>query len=304
MSGPERTAATGESLQANNPAAAEATHSMELQMQTDTATKPSRVQIGDVDLDQIFYRGEPVVTLVQIDKAHKRPDDTAGRNFRANKSTRFQEGVDYHSVSSDEIRRISPDAIPAASRREVTLITRRGYLKLVKSLNDDLAWSVFDDMVERYFAVERQQPASIADLLANPGQLLTLAQGYALQIEDLKRDVSGMKHDVEALDRIAGADNLYGLRQTAQILQQAERAFVKWLQQERWIYRQNGSKVLMAYADKRPRFMTHKLEAFTKEDGSEGTRETLKFTTEGIVKLAKMIGVVPEFGVESGRVAA
>jgi hypothetical protein len=38
---------------------------------------------------------------------------------------------------------------------------------LVKSLNDDLAWAVFDDMLERYFAVERQpQIPNFADPVA------------------------------------------------------------------------------------------------------------------------------------------
>lgn len=144
------------------------------------------------------------------------------------------------------------------------------------------------------------QISSIHDLLANPHHLLAIAQGYAVQIEDLKRDVSSMKQDVNALDRIAKADDLYGLRQTVQILQQQERAFVRWVQSIAWCFRHSGSKTLMAYADKRKALLvTHKLEVFTKPDGSEGTREVLKFTTAGIVKLAKMLGIEPDFSVGS-----
>jgi hypothetical protein len=96
-----KTAATGSGLGNQVPAAAGAISNMEMQMHAHTAIKPGRVQIGDIDLDQIFYRGEPVVTLAQIDKAHKRPDDTAGRNFRSNR-TRFQEGVDFITLDQPD----------------------------------------------------------------------------------------------------------------------------------------------------------------------------------------------------------
>jgi len=139
---------------------------MELQMQTHTDTKPGRVQIGDVDLDQIFYKGEPVVTFAQIDRAHKRPDGTAKRNYNENKD-RFAAGVDFVELTSDEIRTMSEmGAFPPRTARGI-IITRRGYLKLVKSLGDDLAWAVFDDMIERYFAAERQpQIPNFADPVA------------------------------------------------------------------------------------------------------------------------------------------
>lgn len=51
-------------------------------------------------------------------------------------------------------------------------MTRRGYLKVIKSQNDDLAWTVFDDMIDHYFAVpaappqieEHPRPDLLADL--------------------------------------------------------------------------------------------------------------------------------------------
>lgn len=124
------------------------------------------VSIGDADIERISYRGQQVVTFAMIDKVHKRPDGTAKRNFNENRE-RFIEGEDYvfAGVSQKDEFRTFGIEVP---NRGLMLITRRGYLKIVKSLNDDLAWQVFDEMIERYFIVEKlaAQPAlSAADVV-------------------------------------------------------------------------------------------------------------------------------------------
>lgn len=112
------------------------------------------VSIGGVDLSRIEYRGEQVVTFAQVDRVHERPDGTAGRVFRDNRS-RFVEGEDFFEPTSDEIRRMCQEGIfPERSARGL-LITKRGYLKLVKPMSDDRAWAVQGEMIDRYFAIER-----------------------------------------------------------------------------------------------------------------------------------------------------
>lgn len=44
---------------------------------------------------------------------------------------------------------------PARGGGFVTLLTRRGYLKLMKPLTDDRAWAVQGEMIDRYFMVEQ-----------------------------------------------------------------------------------------------------------------------------------------------------
>ena len=45
-------------------------------------------------------------------------------------------------------------------KKGTTLITERGYLKVVKSFNDELSWKVQDALVDAYFAVKNQQPTT------------------------------------------------------------------------------------------------------------------------------------------------
>jgi phage antirepressor YoqD-like protein len=109
----------------------------------------------------------------------------------------------------------------------------------------------------------------------------------------MKREMVVMQKDVDVLDRISKADDLYGIREASQILQMQEKKFTEWLQRNAWCFRHSGNRTLMAYGDKRRSgYALHKLATYTKPDGTEGTRETLKFTTAGIVALAKRLNVV------------
>ena len=115
------------------------------------------VTINGTAIPPVIYQDQPVITLAMMDEVHERPAGTAGRNFRTNRS-KLNEGEDYVVAGSDEIRRNNPQAIPAATKRNVTLLTESGYLLLVKSFTDDLAWQVQRQLVNGYFkAVGRNQ---------------------------------------------------------------------------------------------------------------------------------------------------
>ena len=117
------------------------------------------VNVEGTELSIREYNGQRVVTFRDIDEVHRRPHGTAYRNFRANKRF-FNEGRDYVTVhkknQNDEIRLLGI-AVP---QRGITLITERGYLKVIKSFNDELSWKVQDALVDAYFAVKNQQPTT------------------------------------------------------------------------------------------------------------------------------------------------
>lgn len=102
------------------------------------------------------YRDQRVVTFKDIDTVHKRPDGTASRNFRENRQ-RFISGVDFFKVTQpDEIRRLGITRPQGGIPNEIILITETGYLMLVKSFNDDLAWKVQRELVDSYFRVRAE----------------------------------------------------------------------------------------------------------------------------------------------------
>lgn len=110
------------------------------------------VTIGNAEIPLVSYQNQPVVTFAMIDKVHQRPEGTASRAFRSNRE-RFSEEKHFYLVDSkglDVLRREFPGVF-GVNAPQAMLITERGYLKLVKTFSDDLAWDVQDQLIDGYF---------------------------------------------------------------------------------------------------------------------------------------------------------
>ncbi|WP_101339763.1 ORF6N domain-containing protein [Cereibacter azotoformans] len=138
------------------------------------------IDIAGVVVSRIVYRDQPVITFAMVDEVHERPSGTARRTFNENRP-RFQLGDDFFEMTSDEIRTMSAaGAIPARTARQ-TLITRRGYLKLVKPMTDDRAWQVQGEMIDRYFAAEQMIEAAAAERETDSAELPELIPGGSVR---------------------------------------------------------------------------------------------------------------------------
>lgn len=112
------------------------------------------VTINGNDLMVKMWNGQRVVTFADVDRVHKRPEGTAKRNFSTNKKHLIRD-VDFvvlkpSDIQKDEIRTsgINREDI---NNRGTTYLTESGYLLLVKSFTDDLAWNVQRQLVNSYF---------------------------------------------------------------------------------------------------------------------------------------------------------
>lgn len=109
------------------------------------------IVINNQELPVKEYDGQRVVTFKDIDTIHKRPEGTARRNFNTNEKY-FIEGEDFYNVKQSDIQMYEIRTLGfEVPNRGITLITESGYLMLVKSFTDDLAWDVQRDLVNKYF---------------------------------------------------------------------------------------------------------------------------------------------------------
>lgn len=146
-------------------------------------------------IKKIDYRGETVITFAMMDELHNRPDGTAGRNFRQHKGKMLL-GRHYFEVmpsDSGSTNFVGPEN--GGNRKEVILLTERGYLLLVKSFRDDLAWSVQDVLVEHYFRSIEQLPSS--HLLSIEDARKLFFDGTVMAIKPIADSVERLEKNVE-----------------------------------------------------------------------------------------------------------
>lgn len=110
------------------------------------------VLINNQEVQVKEFNNQRVVTFKEIDQVHERVEGTADRNFRQNKK-HFIENEDYFTLTKNQNHEIRGLEIP---NRGITLVTETGYLMLVKSFTDDLAWKVQRQLVNSYFRVKEE----------------------------------------------------------------------------------------------------------------------------------------------------
>ena len=141
----------------------------------------NQIVINQTAIQVKEYDGKRVVTFKDIDTVHERPEGTAKRNFRINRS-HFIEGEDFYIVKPSDVRmdefrtsKIQKDEFRPSeiNNRGTTLITETGYLMLVKSFTDDLAWTVQRQLVNTYFQVKQ-----MLDYESRPNTKLLTVKDY------------------------------------------------------------------------------------------------------------------------------
>lgn len=144
----------------------------QLRRMIEEATAPASmshevVTVLGKEVVKVEYKGQRVVTLKQIDAVHEKSDGQARKQFNEHRA-RFIEGVDFYLLDNaglSEIRTNAPGLFGAEAKRGL-LFTERGYGKIVKGWNDDLAWSLHDAMQDAYFVVrEIAKAASEGDVM-------------------------------------------------------------------------------------------------------------------------------------------
>ncbi|MBX9012621.1 ORF6N domain-containing protein [Ligilactobacillus murinus] len=96
----------------------------------------------------------------------KRINELINRN-----KTRFREGVDVldlkQVVSNDLFSEYGFTKAQWGNSNNIYLLSERGYSKLLKILEDDTAWEIYDQLVDNYFAmrqsIESENKALLAD---------------------------------------------------------------------------------------------------------------------------------------------
>lgn len=162
------------------------------------------------------FEQQRVVSFKDIDSIHERAEGTARRNFNENKD-RFIENVDYFNVSLMDENRTLGINIP---NRGITVVSESGYLMLVKSFTDDLAWKVQRQLVDSYF--RGKQLVNRLDNLSPQLQLLINIEMKQKEADEKQKQLeianNENRQEIEDMRNVIQLDTTSWRKDTAQLI--------------------------------------------------------------------------------------
>lgn len=133
-----------------------------------------RERIGQIEFTGIeggFGKGKKAMLVKDIARIHgtttKRVNELINRN-----RNRFADGVDIIDLLTSGYFKVVLNDLNFGSKEisnanNIYLLSERGYAKLLKILEDDKAWEVYDQLVDNYFnmrsAVQQGNPSIVAN---------------------------------------------------------------------------------------------------------------------------------------------
>ena len=145
------------------------------------------------------FSDQRVVTFKDIDAVHGRPDGTARKRFNDNRE-HFIEGEDYFVRNSDEAK----NEFGITAPNGLTLITESGYLMLVKSFTDDLAWKVQRQLVKEYFRAKSSDP-QFSTLSPQLQALINIEMRQQEQERQMNELALKVQHNSDTMDKVTAA---------------------------------------------------------------------------------------------------
>ena len=156
------------------------------------------------------YKNIRVLTTQQIAEAYGSDTRVISNNFNRNKD-RYVEGKHYICLEDDEKREfVDHHQIDDGSKKasKLYLWTDKGAFLHAKSLNTDMAWEVYDRLVDNYFEKPKAVP------MTTDQKIQLLAQGnveLTERIDKVDKDLQEFKADMPLLalecQRITRAKN-------------------------------------------------------------------------------------------------
>lgn len=115
-----------------------------------------------------FGEGKKAMLVRDIALIHKTDIRTINQTINRNRK-RFKEGIDLIDLKqitvSDLFMKLGFTKAQWGNAKHIYLLSERGYAKLLKILDDDKAWDIYDELVDNYFnmrvAIKENKPAIV-----------------------------------------------------------------------------------------------------------------------------------------------
>ena len=220
------------------------------------------VEFGGIKLKVIeggFGEGYKILTTNQIAEIHNMEVKHVNELF-FNNVIRFKDGIDFIDlkvvvgIDHNLLENLGYSKMQISKSKSIIVYSERGYGKLIKLMDSDLAWDIYDELSDRYFNMRKQ----LKDLDERANLLLGIYKGgaeaitYAKQLADLEiaEAVKPLNEVIEVqtpkaeyFDALVDSNLLTSFRDTAKELKIKETKFIEFLLEKKYIYRDKKGKL-------------------------------------------------------------
>ncbi len=207
---------------------------------------------------------------------------------------KFKNGLDVIDIKGTDFEVhlmhlgiLSQNAINRAE--SIYLLSERGYAKLLKIFDDDLAWDKYEEILDGYFRM-KEEKRSIEELLLSPDTIIKIATQLKVEQEERKRleaKVIADRPKVLFAEALEVSDNTILIGELAKILKQnsieiGQNRLFEQLRQEGYLMKVKGDRWNdpTQYAMELGLFEIKK-RSINNPDGSVRTTKTTKVTAKG-----------------------
>ncbi|MEN3134531.1 ORF6N domain-containing protein [Bacillus albus] len=154
-----------------------------------------------------FCEGKKAMLVKEIAKIHYKELKHVNESINKNR-IRFKDGIDIVDLKNSRFERLLEQLEfskrDIAISKSIYLLSERGYAKLLKILEDDTAWELYDQFVDGYFNMREQKvnATQLSPELQMFNQMFTVLANQEIEQKRLSKEVTETKEKVENISEI------------------------------------------------------------------------------------------------------
>lgn len=194
-----------------------------------------------------------IVTDKQISEIHSMENFEVRKSIkRLIEKDRIKQGVDYIDLKvskefTNNFESLGYTKMQISKSESIFILSERGYIKLVKSMDDDLSWNIMDKFVDEYFAMRKEVatfklPQTYKEALIE--LVVQVEKNEVLELENKKQQevIEMQKPKADYFDCLVETNLLTNFRDSAKELGIKQNEFMKFLEEKKFIYRDKRDK--------------------------------------------------------------
>lgn len=156
------------------------------------------------DIEGGFGEGKKAMLVKEIANIHNQPFGEINRRINDN-ITRFKTNIDIVDIKANGFEPLGSELGFSKQSfnqtKNIYILSERGYAKLLKILEDDVAWEQYEKLVDGYFNMRGQaKPTCIEDVLIQSLHEMKEVKQTALEAkeeaQDVRNDFEDFKKDL------------------------------------------------------------------------------------------------------------